>query len=421
VEVPEGGSPDPVEVEMRSIDEATPLAWEESRTTIVRWLELGNALLQQGRPAAARAEYEKALAALPAAERPPVLEAIARTHFVEGNGDEAVASLRRALALAPHDPDLRELFRLLLTQLDRAAEAEEVLAAAAAGALVVEEQAVAEEEPEWPPEVRRWIDAEAVALEAGLVGRAKVRLEGPSPLGALDVFWSRSGFSPADFPAARVHDPAAESYQLYVPAQPPAAGYGLLVWVSPTEFGGFSQPAMAELLERSGLIWVGADGAGNARPAWQRWGVSLDAAEAIGRHYKLDRRRIYVAGYSGGGRTASSLATLYPEVFRGAFSWFGVNHFHAVPVPDKPGAHWPADFPEPPAERLAEVRDSGRFVLLTGARDFNRSQTKATWRHLNGDGFAHLTYIEIPGADHYFGVPAEWMEKGIAALDAALR
>jgi hypothetical protein len=64
VDVPESGRPEAVVVEMRSIEEATPRSWEGSPATIMRWLELGNALLQQGRPAAARLEYEKALAVL---------------------------------------------------------------------------------------------------------------------------------------------------------------------------------------------------------------------------------------------------------------------------------------------------------------------------------------------------------------------
>jgi dienelactone hydrolase len=173
------------------------------------------------------------------------------------------------------------------------------------------------------------------------------------------------------------------------------------------------------LLERTGTIWVGADGAGNGRPDWQRWGLALDAAEELTRLYAIDPKRVYVGGYSGGGRTASALATLYPEVFRGALCWFGVSHFHPLAVPDKPGAHWPPQFPEPPRERLTTVREDGRFVLVTGERDFNRAQTKATWRHLEGDGFGRVTYLEIPGVDHYFGVPAEWMERALAALDAA--
>lgn len=171
------------------------------------------------------------------------------------------------------------------------------------------------------------------------------------------------------------------------------------------------------MLERRRTIWVGADGAGNPRALWDRWGLALDAAHHLPRLYPIDPRRVYAAGYSGGGRVASALATLYPEAFAGAFCWFGVDHFHELPLPGRPGSRWPARFPRPPRAALKQVREQSRFVLLTGEHDFNRPQTRAAYDHLRKDGFRHLTLIEVPGANHYHGVRPEWLERGLAALD----
>ena len=69
---------------------------------------------------------------LPPEESPPILRAVARAHFLEGDMEAAVETLTRALALEPESPEIRELLRLLLDQLGRAGEMEELVAAAAA-------------------------------------------------------------------------------------------------------------------------------------------------------------------------------------------------------------------------------------------------------------------------------------------------
>jgi pimeloyl-ACP methyl ester carboxylesterase len=133
--------------------------------------------------------------------------------------------------------------------------------------------------------------------------------------------------------------------------------------------------------------------------------------------YDLDPERIYVAGYSGGGRVASGMALLYPELFRGSLSVFGVSWYEPVPVSDKPGAHWPAAFAAPPPESLPRLRAESRFVLLTGSRDFNKSQTRAIRRAMEEAGFEQVTYVEVPGASHYDTPGGEWWAKAFAALD----
>ena len=167
------------------------------------------------------------------------------------------------------------------------------------------------------------------------------------------------------------------------------------------------------------LIWIGANNSGNDRWHWYRTGLALDAAHNMQKLYNIDPDRIYIAGYSGGGRVASSLALLYPEVFKGGAFFYGSNYFRKVEVPKQPGAFWRAAFPAPPKQNLEDLRKDHRFVLVTGEHDFNRDETAAYAKEYKRDRFKNVTYIEIPGADHGYGVHGQWLKQVVGALNPA--
>ena len=182
----------------------------------------------------------------------------------------------------------------------------------------------------------------------------------------------------------------------------PGADFGLFVWISPTPLGGFVSPEMQQALEASRLIWVGGPiGPATAEPAGIGTLLALDAAHNMRQLYSVDEERVFVGGYSGGGRVTSGLAMLYSEVFRGGFSMSGCDYSESLPVPDKPGAHWPPGFPAPPKSELRQVKSESRFVLLTGELDFNRAQTRMTYLKMLDEGFEHLLYLQVSGASHY--------------------
>lgn len=448
VRVPAEGPADPVRVELRSIDEVTPAFAEGDPTgTARRWLEKGQALLDQGRPGEARAELEKVLrteGALGPVDEPPeaarkrtaLLETVARTHFLEGDREAAGRVLEVALLAAPaRGPDrerIVDLYRVLqqdagrgeaaeafLERLDRDRDALAKALPPELGALL---EPVADERAPTPLPERP-----VVPLDGTATGRFRARISQESPLSDLAVYLERYG-TPREYvetedPGGGEYDLAEETFEVYVPQgyAPAAEGseprYGLVVWLSPLADGGLDEPELLAVLDRQRLLWVGANRAGNARFTWDRIGLALDAAHAVARSYDIDPGRVYAAGYSGGGRIASALAVLYPEVFQGALCLYGVSYFQPVPVPDRPGNHWPEAFPEPPRQSLAEVRRDSRFVLLTGELDFNRSQTQAYARAMEEGGFQHVAYLEIPEATHYTFVDAAWLGRALAALD----
>ncbi len=408
--------PAQVDIALRSLEE-TPPSFAENASTIVRWIERGNALLGQNKPAEARAEYERALPHIARAERPEVLQALARTHYLEGDTDTAIRKLQEAIAIAPEDDALRQLFTRLLSSAGRSDETEALLAEAAE--VGVEPAAAPAAAPFVPPPLPELVEA-----SPGRTGGFRTQLSNRSPLSGITTYLERYGLGEQDIregdPTLGAYELSEESFQFYVPESYDGdEPYGLFVWVSPTPFGGFRNPEIGRVLAENNLIWVGANNSGNGRWGWYRVAFALDAVHNASELYSIDPERVYVAGYSGGGRISSQASMLYPDVFRGGFFVYGCDYFEQLRVPDRPGAFWPARFARPPKESLEQLKSTSRFVLLTGDRDFNRAQTKVIHQRMEADGFANLTYLQIPEADHYFGMPPEWFQKALTALDGA--
>lgn len=214
-----------------------------------------------------------------------------------------------------------------------------------------------------------------------------------------------------------------ETFDLYVPAAcGPGADSpcGAIVWISAFNTGQ-PPPTYLPLLDRHHLIWVAARNSGNDRPSLHRYGLALDAANNIGRCYKVDPDRLYVAGFSGGGRCSSLLGVQYPDVFAGALPICGCDTYRLLPVPGMANKYWAADFriPLPPLFRLA--KQHSRFVLLTADNDPNRLQTETIYNQVfKRDAYAHVTYLQVPEKGHEMP-PAGYFEQAIAALDQPLQ
>ncbi|MCC6907006.1 MAG: hypothetical protein IT430_03610 [Phycisphaerales bacterium] len=216
------------------------------------------------------------------------------------------------------------------------------------------------------------------------------------------------------------YDIEDESFEVYVPSDyDPARAYGLIVWSSPSESAA-APPQWLPVLDRRDFIWVGANGAGNERIGWYRFGLALDAAHNMRQTYNIDPLRLYIAGMSGGGRIASRLGVAYADEFAGAFMIVGCDFYRRTPVPDQPGKVYIERYQPPPGPVLARAVRDNRYVLLTGSEDFNRTETATIYEHgFVKERFAHATYLEVPDMGHTLP-DAEWFDKGLEALDAPL-
>jgi tetratricopeptide (TPR) repeat protein len=378
-----------------------PLVAQVDPAQIQEWYDQGNAYMRQELFGTARKQFEKVLDATPPRQRPATLQLVARCFYLEGKFQAAIITLKRAVLLAPTSDVTRQLLVLTMENVEEGDDARED-----------ELQLHRDTANAAPPE----------PAEPHKVGAFRTHFVEPSPSSTMDNYLDRFNYSRKALvqsdPAQGEYDLDAESFEVFVPeSYNPDKPAGLLVWISPASSGGLSRPANLKVLEEENLIWIGANNSGNDRWHWYRTALALDAAHNMQQLYNIDPNRVYIAGYSGGGRVASALGLLYPEVFRGGAYFFGSNYFRPVPVPGKPGTMWRAGFPAPPDTDLERLKTRHSFVLITGEYDFNRDETKANAGMFVEDGFQRVTYIEIPGADHGYGVEGEWLAQVVKALD----
>lgn len=205
-----------------------------------------------------------------------------------------------------------------------------------------------------------------------------------SPLAAAQIpaVQARTGLRLSEQPV----DLSKEKFVLYVPGRAPEKGYGLVVFIPPSDDA--TLPAdWVPVLDQFGLILVRPVRSGNDQSVLgRRYPLAILAEYNVARRYRLDPDRIYVAGFSGGSRVALRLAVAYPDVFRGAILNAGSD-----PIGD-PQA------PLPPADLFHRFQESGHLVYVTGDRDIkNASFDHASMRSLdswcvfNVDSYAELS------------------------------
>jgi predicted esterase len=192
------------------------------------------------------------------------------------------------------------------------------------------------------------------------------------------------------------YDLKAEKFRLNVPEEYSTnAPWGLLVWISPENEAHVPKDLK---LAAHRLLMVSAYKSGNDRHPLDRFRLALDATCNMCRTYRIDRRRIFIGGFSGGARIASMLGVAYGDVFTGTLCVCGVNFYRALRSPE--GEEYPATYsPDPGA--WAQAKQVGRFVLITGETDPNRRSTKCLAESgFKRDGFKNVRYLEVPGMGH---------------------
>jgi len=153
------------------------------------------------------------------------------------------------------------------------------------------------------------------------------------PLSSLAEVQRRVGWADSEMDAAADdYDPTQESFEVAVPPSPMDPD-GLLVWI-PAAPSGAMPPELGPALEKCHVRYAGLNNAGNERPVAVRMNLALDAVHAVCQRMPVRPDRIWVGGISGGGKTASRMALLYPEVFRGGLFVVGASYFPPVPMRD---------------------------------------------------------------------------------------
>jgi predicted peptidase len=170
----------------------------------------------------------------------------------------------------------------------------------------------------------------------------------------------------------RVHVP--RSYHPDTPA-------GLVVYISPTASGQLRSD-WQPVLEEYNLIWVSAHESGNRTPTKRRILYATLAPYVAADMYEIDPERVYLSGFSGGGKAAGIASISLARLFKGAIFICGAELW-----PDTRRQHYAA-------------AASNRYVFVSGSRDFNRELTTATYRKYVRAGLTNSRLMIIPGMDH---------------------
>jgi len=225
-----------------------------------------------------------------------------------------------------------------------------------------------------------------------------------TPLTALQL--QRTILADDREPREQAIDLADEKFALYVPAQQPANGYALLVFVPPWEDARLP-PQWINAFERHGMIFVSAAKSGNdANVLDRREPLALLAAHNVQQRYRIDPARIYVGGFSGGSRVALRLALGYPDLFRGALLNAGSD------------AIGNAQVPLPPAPLFHQFQQGTRIVYLTGGHDMEHLEQDArSRRSLQGWCVFDIAVEKMPWGGHETADPSA-LERALTALAA---
>ena len=198
------------------------------------------------------------------------------------------------------------------------------------------------------------------------------------------------------------------SWQLFVPdTYDPAQPAGVMVYVSPTKKGGPPR-VWNGLLGQSNLIWIGANDSGNRVALGKRMFLAMLAPRIVAARYAVDPDRIYIAGFSGGGKTAGFVMAAKPDLFRGGIYIGGAEM-------------WGANDPPPQLEIIRQ----NYHVFLTGTEDFNERLTRRVYAAYRSAGVEHCELIverrhghQLPGISA-FSRAIEYIDSRIA-VDADL-
>jgi hypothetical protein len=132
---------------------------------------------------------------------------------------------------------------------------------------------------------------------------------------------------------------------------------------------------------------------------------------------KIDNKRIYVAGFSGGARVASYAAFLRPSLFTGVFGVCGLDFCQKVDRVKATGEDAYGVF-SVDEQRAEEAKKKVKFAVVTGSKDFRYGNILDIYSggYLKNGYDAKL--IDVPGMEHTL-CPGKILSDGLVFLDKA--
>ena len=241
-----------------------------------------------------------------------------------------------------------------------------------------------------------WVSTFALNAYANETGESEVRR------GQFDLT-----FTPAELLDATTLANVAEfidadeeiTWKLYVPeSYDPTKLAGLLVYIPPIDKG-YMPTAWQPVVDDQNLIWISANDSGNDTDVRRRMLFAVLGTQTVALDYRINSERVYLAGFSGGGKVTSKVAIHFANLFKGAIYICGAELWNESP---------------PPA---FEQIKKNRYVFLSGDKDFNLDLTKDIFRRYKRAGLTNIDLIIVPQMAHrtpdtkYFGRAVSFLDE----------
>jgi hypothetical protein len=174
----------------------------------------------------------------------------------------------------------------------------------------------------------------------------------------------------------------ALTWEVYVPpgyrSDSPA---GLLVYISPMASGALPRK-WDRVMDQHNLIWISANRSGNRVPVPRRILLATLSILVAERSYAVDSKRVFISGFSGGGKVASTVAASNPNLFSGGIFIGGAESSRLE------------------GTDYFQNMNSNRYVFLTGSKDKAYGQTRLGFRAFRDAGVEHTKFMVVHGMNH---------------------
>jgi len=204
--------------------------------------------------------------------------------------------------------------------------------------------------------------------------------------------------------------------ETYQPDRP----HGIVIYISPGNNKGLPKTIRRHLADQQ-LIGAAFSNAGNKVRTVIRQTLAVQTGRLLKEHYTIDPMRVYITGYSGGGRVASTTMLMWAYEFSGGFPMGGANPCEPMLFVDgknktyETRGRW-----RRPDEKLLEyARQYGRYVFIAGEKCFNRRQCEMICEGYQKIGYQHVAFRMIPGVGHK-AAPADLVLESLETLDRPL-
>ena len=202
---------------------------------------------------------------------------------------------------------------------------------------------------------------------------------------------------------------------LTIPKKP----VGIFAYISPTEKGR-PPKGFEKVLSKRNIIYIGANDSGNeVDPPW-RVALAANAVRILNEAYQIDPDRVYISGFSGGGRSASIGMLGFQDVFSGGMPMAGANAMLPMEnATSETDVYFDSGVKGVKPSDLQLAATMGRYVFYSSEKDFNRMNTKKIAEGYQKHGFKFVTYLEAPKRGHN-AASAAYLDKALDFLDAPI-